>query len=273
MRGMKYESTDPAEVARYITDPAWIMEQKLDGIRCIVRTDDNGRASFYSHTGELLKSGSRHFAAIAADIACLRNCTVDGELLEGGDLWLFDILEAVGTDTRLLVQRERRNLLNLIAAGLPDGRVHVTPEAATTEAKRELWDRVQANNLEGVVVKRSAARYETGSKHTRTADVRKIKITRTIDCVVIGRNSDGHNNATLGLYDGTEMVTVGRCSMNGKTPAQVGDVIEVTFLGMYAGNRTLTQPRMMRARPDKTAADCLVDQLIGCDINRKVLAG
>jgi len=270
---MKYESSDPTEVGRYINDPAWVMEQKLDGIRCIVRTDDHGRAAFYSHTGEPLKSGSKHFPAIAEAMRVLRNCTVDGELLEGGDLWLFDILEAVGTDTRLLAQSERRKLLDLVAQGLPEGKVHVVPEAATRDAKLALWSLVLATGAEGVVVKRSAARYETGSKHTRTADVRKVKVTRTIDCVVVGRNSDGHNNATLGLYDGDRLIQVGRCSMNGKTPAQVGDVIEVTFLGLYAGNRTLTQPRMMRARPDKAAAECLVDQLEGCDISRAVLVG
>ena len=271
MRGMKYESSDPTEVDRYISDPAWVMEQKMDGIRCIVRTDQNGRAAFFSHTGEPLKSGSKHFAAIARDVACLINCTVDGELLADGTLWLFDILEAVGADTQLLAQSERRNLLNIIGAGVAGGTVRVVPDATTTEAKQALWDSVLAQGAEGVVVKRAAARYETGSKHTRTANVRKIKVTRTIDCVIIGRNSDGHNNATLGLLDGDTMVTVGRCSMNGKTPSQVGDVIEVTFLGLYAGNQTLTQPRMMRARPDKNASECSIDQLAGCNISRKAV--
>jgi len=271
-RGMKYESSDPSEIGRYINDPAWVMEQKMDGIRCIVRTDSNGRASFFSHTGEPLKSGSKHFGAIAAAVTCLRDCTVDGELLADGTLWLFDVLQAVGADVRLLPQSERRNLLNLIGQGLcAETVVRVVPDATTTDAKQALWNLVLASGAEGVVVKRHAARYETGGKHTRTSDVRKIKVTRTIDCVVIGRNSDGHNNATLGLVDGDRIVTVGRCSMNGKTPAQVGDVIEVTFLGLYAGNQTLTQPRMMRARPDKTAAECGIDQLAGCEISRKAV--
>lgn len=273
MRGMKYESASPAEIARYISDPAWTLQQKLDGVRAIVRIDDAGRATFLSHTGEPLKSGTKHFPAVTGVVGCLRSCTVDGELLEGGELWLFDVMEAVGADTRLLPQSERRKLLDIIASNLPAGPVHVVPEAATTEAKQALWNRVLATGAEGVVAKRRSGRYETGGGHSRTSDVLKIKVTRTIDCVVVGRNSDGHNNAALALYDGDRLVPVGSCSMNGKTPAQVGDVIEVTFLGLYAGNRTLTQPRMMRARPDKAASECSIDQLVGCDISRKVLVG
>lgn len=268
-KGMRYESADVADVERYVADPAWAMEQKLDGIRCLVRTDDTGRASFYSHSGEPLRSGIRHFPAIARQLDHLISCTLDGELLATGELWLFDVLEVLGTDTRLLPQSDRRDLLEVIGDSLSASVVRVVAQATTPADKAALWASVVAASTEGVVVKRRSASY---SSTRRSADVLKIKRVYTVDAVVLARNSDGHNNAILGMYDGDTLVPVGKCSMNGKSPAQAGDVIEVTFLGRYDGNLALTQPRMMRARPDKAAAECTIDQLGECHISRAVIS-
>lgn len=275
MKGMRYESAEIDAVARYIADDAWSMEQKADGIRCIVRTDANGHATFYSHTGEVLKSGVRHFPAIAAAVACLKSCTVDGELLDSGRLWLFDVMEVLGTDTRLLAQSARRDLLDTIAPAVAGTVVSVLPQAVGAVEKAALWAAVLAESAEGVVVKRRAATYSVGSKHTRTSDILKLKVTRTIDVVVTGRNSKGHLNAELGLYDDNgRMVHVGGCSMIGKESVEVGSVIEVTFLYVVdPAEPRLYQCRMMRSRPDRTADSCRFDQLTGCFVSRKVLAG
>lgn len=275
MKGMRYESADVDAVARYVADDAWSMEQKADGIRCIVRTDLDGVASFYTHTGELLKSGVRHFPKIASALSVLKGCTVDGELLDSGRLWLFDVMEVLGTDTRLLSQSARRDLLDTMQPALGGTVVSVLPQAVTATEKAALWAAVLAESAEGVVVKRRAASYSVGAKHSRTGDVLKLKVTRTIDVVVTGRNTKGHLNAELGLYDDSgRLVHVGGCSMIGKTSVEIGDVIEVTFL--YVVDPTaprLYQARMMRPRTDRTADSCSIDQLKGCFVSKAVLAG
>lgn len=275
MKGMRYESTEVDTVARYIADDAWSMEQKADGIRCIVRTDADGVASFFTHTGEPLKSGVRHFPAIAEAVKVLKGCVLDGELLDSGRLWLFDVMEVLGTDTRLLPQSARRDLLDTMQPALGGTVVAVLPQAVTATDKAALWAAVLAESAEGVVVKRRAATYQVGSKHTRTSDILKLKVTRTIDVVVTGRNTKGHLNAELGLYDDNgRLVHVGGCSMIGKTSVEIGDVIEVTFLYVVdpAAPR-LYQARMMRPRTDRTADSCSLDQLKGCFVSKTVLAG
>lgn len=268
---MRYESANLTDVTRYVNDAAWVMEQKADGIRCIARTDATGQASFFSHTGDLLKSGVRHFPALAAALANLASCTVDGELLDNGEFWLFDVLEILGTDTRAMPQSDRRKLLDSIAPAVEGTIISILPQATTPTEKADLWRRVQAESAEGVVVKRSAAPYERSAK--RTKDVLKLKITRTVDVVITARNLDNHENAELGVYDANGRLTVvGRCSMLGKPNAQVGDVIEVQFLYLVGnGTPVLYQPRMMRARPDRTARSCEMDQFNGCVVSKKVL--
>src|SRR3712207_2396813 len=113
VKGMRYESVGVDDVERYIADDRWVMQQKVDGIRCIVDTGAGGAAQvrFMSHTGDPLKSGVKHHAAIAAAVAPLDRCVLDGELLEDGSLWVFDVMQVLGTDVRLLPEAERRALL------------------------------------------------------------------------------------------------------------------------------------------------------------------
>lgn len=273
MKGMRYESVEVADVARYIADDGWAMEQKADGIRCIVSTDSTGNATFLSHTGQPLKSSvaMQHFAALRKALSVLIDCVVDGELLEDGRLWLFDVMQVLGTDTRLLPQADRRALLDTMQPAFGGTVVGVLRQAVTAADKQAMWEQVLAAGAEGVVVKRRSARYDQGK--ARTSDVLKIKVTRTIDVVVIGRDSDGHKNATLGLHRDGRLVEVGKCSMIGKADAQVGEVIEVTFLYVVdMANPALYQARMMRRRPDKAPVECEFDQLDGCQVSRKVVA-
>lgn len=271
MQGMKYESADVTDIGRFIADPAWVLEQKADGVRMIAAVDDAGHTRFLSHTGDPLKSGVAHHGPIGRHLAgCgLRSITLDGELLDTGEFWVFDILVVLGADVRLLPLVERRQMLDTIAPVLIGGRVNVIPQAVTAEAKAALWDRVLAAGAEGVVAKRLTSRYETGR---RSRDVLKVKVTRTIDVVVIATGELGHNSATLALHRDGRLVKVGKCSLNGKAPVAVGDVIEVTFLYVVdPADVALCQPRMIRPRPDKPAAECGWDQLDGSYVSRKVV--
>jgi hypothetical protein len=89
----------------------------------------------------------------------------------------------------------------------------------------------------------------------------KYKVTHTIDCVVIERNGGDHLNATLAVFDGKDLVTIGNTSMIGKPDVALMEVVEVRYL--YAGaNGRLVQPTVLRKRTDKPAEDCTIDQLV-----------
>jgi len=267
VRGARYESAEITDVGWFVADPEWVLEQKLDGMRCLATVDADGMTTFTSHTGEPLKSGTKHFAAIAAVISALRGVTLDGELLEGGAYWVFDILVAAGTDVRDLPLATRRSMLETVAPAFA-GPVALVPQARTMAAKAELWERIVAAGAEGAVAKRTTAGYATGK--TRTRDILKLKQTRTLDCVVVEVGRKGHESARLGLYRDGELVEIGACSLIGKPKVQAGDVIEVTALGFSVN--ALVQARLMRTRPDKTAAECGWDQLDNCRMDKRVLA-
>lgn len=271
IHGQRYESADVTDVGWFCLDPAWVLEQKLDGIRCIVAIDAAGRCSFLGHTGAPLRSGTKHFAGIARRLTGLTSITLDGELLANGTLWVFDILVAVGTDVRDLPFATRRQMLETIAPAFGTGGfVELVPQAVTPDAKARLWERVIALGAEGVVAKRLAGRYAATGKRTR--DVLKIKVTRTIDCVVTGLGRKGHNAATLGLYRDGVLTEVGACSLNGKPTVAIGEVVEVTYLYVVdPAAPSLYQPRMMRTRPDRIAESCDFDQLTGSTVSKAVL--
>lgn len=117
-------------------------------------------------------------------------------------------------------------------------------------------------------------RFMTRRDRKRTLEVLKVKITHTVDVVVMERNTGapGSMNATLGLYRDGELVQVGGCSMIGKPDLQPGDVGEVEFLYVPdPANPSLYQPRLVRARPDKEPTACTWEQLRGKAANRSVI--
>jgi len=269
MKGMKYSSIEPDDIEKYIQNGSWLMEQKLDGIRCIVMLDAFGTATFHSHTGEELKVRKTETEALSHCFGGIPVDTMfDGELMANGNLWLFDVMRIGSQDVRHFDVINRRQYLDTMRPLFGDG-VNVVYQASDELEKRALWADVQQRGFEGVVLKYEGGTYEPG---VRVKTVLKCKITRTIDCVVIDRNEGGAENAVLALLKGTTLTRVGKCSMIGKSTATVGMVIEVEFL--YVADEDdpqLYQPRMKRLRLDKTMLECGWDQLEGCTTSKEVL--
>lgn len=258
---MRYHSAEVDDIARYIADDQWVMEQKLDGVRCAVTVTETG-VQFST------KSGAKHHPAIAAELAPMIGLQVDGELMQTGELWLFDITAVSGHDLIDVPYTERRELLDQLD-GLFD-HVHVLPSANGKIAKTVLWASVQASNGEGVIVKKVDGRYRNASGRTR--DVLKIKVTRTVDCVVTGFGS-GTDSCILSLVRDGQLVEVGKVSLIGKPTVEIGDRVEVRFLYVIDGDTPrLYQARLIRMRPDKTADQCDWAQLDGARTSKIVVA-
>ena len=258
---MRYQSGHVDHVDAYIYSNHWHLQQKLDGVR----------VHAWIRPGELTLGGA---AGYPGDLARIRRAlepltrhtqiiTLDGELVEG-KLWLFDLPEWGRRDTMAVIPdtiwwtREEKLRLLYDAAGLDPHIIGLVPTFRRHVEKQWLWEQVVERGLEGVVAKHrdSAYRYDA-----RVDDVVKVKVTHTVDCVVLDRNVGGKTNARLGLYrkDGS-LGYVGNCSMIGKPDAQPGDVVEVKYLYAGAGGN-LVQPTVIRQRDDKRATDCGTDQL------------
>jgi bifunctional non-homologous end joining protein LigD len=185
------------------SDPGWLFERKLDGIRCgAIRRD--GRVRLQSRTGEPLDRSYPELVealedggpdAIAdGEIVAFRGGATSFSRLQGRMqirdperarrsriavfLYLFDLLELDGADLRERPLRERKRALRRAFAFR--GHVRFTPhrvgdgEAYFRDACRRGW--------EGVIAKRADSPYAA----TRSRDWRKIKCNRAQELVIGG---------------------------------------------------------------------------------------
>ena len=189
------------------SDPGWIFERKLDGIRCIAIRDGNG-VRLLSRNDLSLNTRYPELAEALDGESCGR-FAVDGEVVafSGGRtsfaalarrgqrnvavfLYVFDVLWLDGYDVRALPLRSRKRLLR----GALDfkGPVRLTPhrnrdgEAFYAEACRKGW--------EGLIAKRADSPYTT----SRSRDWLKLKCDQAQEFVIGGYTAPKGSRENLG---------------------------------------------------------------------------
>jgi ATP-dependent DNA ligase len=276
-KAMTYLEAEDSALDSYLASPKWVAEVKLDGVRALAAVT-NGKARLLNRNGASLAGGSTAAVRELVTKELERALTtgdwvIDGELMNDGTLWIFDLVKAdelITTRTPLEARREALVTIAGLVGWTDEGsRVRLVSQAKTEDEKRNLLASIKDAGGEGIMLKRLGSTYLMGK---RTDNGLKVKLTKTADVVVVARNTDGKENATLAVYDsdGT-LVDIGKCSMIGKANAMVGDVIEAKFLYVGANGR-LYQPRMMRIRTDKAATECFLSQLDGLGVNKAVAA-
>lgn len=259
---MKFREAPVADLPAYVTDPAWVLQQKCDGVRAQLVCVDGERPWFRNGTGgELANSAAlgtarQVLARMGAHLGM--GLTIDGEIVDGA-FWAFDLIVDGGERQTLADRLDTLRIWHhaLVRQGLAD-LVRLLPTARTLDDKQRLAEAVLTQGGEGWIAKRVDGGYDWGQRVTHSV---KLKVTSTVDVVVTGVGRDGKASVDLGLYDdGGQCVSVGRASTIGKGNPQVGDVLEVRYL--YAGaNGRLVQPTILRVRTDKPAHACSTDQL------------
>lgn len=266
---MKYVDADPESWLDYLSNPAWVAQQKMDGTRAFIHVTSKG----VDWRGLKHSAAVQHFAAIEEALKVLAPedddlLVLDGEILiRTGEYHLFDLAYArVGGEvlvSALDSQIWRREVLERVFDLLAVGPVHLVREAAESADKHALMAAAREAGVEGLVFKHIDKPYQPGK---RTKDVLKAKFVTTADVVVLaenrGRNEAGREtgNIEFGIFtaDGS-LVPLGACSCIGKPSVQYGMVIEVAYL-YRDDSGGLVQPRMMRVREDKAAIECTDEQ-------------
>jgi bifunctional non-homologous end joining protein LigD len=201
-------------VDRPFSDPGWLFERKLDGVRCGVLRR-NGRVRLLSRTGRELNRTYPELVDALADgpdlladgeIVAFAGATTSFERLQqrmgindperarrsgvAVHLYLFDLLELDGQDLRARPLRERKgHLRRAVSFG---GRVRFTPhrvgdgEAAFRHACERGW--------EGVIAKRADSPYVA----TRSRDWLKVKCNRSQELVIGGWTAPRGSRERLG---------------------------------------------------------------------------
>jgi DNA ligase D-like protein (predicted ligase) len=206
------------------SDPAWIFERKLDGIRCVA-VRDGGPVRLYSRNDlsldgrypelvEALAGEKRERFAVDGEVVAFeRGRTSFARLAQRGHrrvavfLYVFDILWLDGCDVRPLPLLTRKRLLR---SELTFGNgVRLTPyrreagEALFAEACRKGW--------EGLIAKRADSVYAD----RRSRDWLKMKCEQGQE-LVVGGYTEPHGSRTefgallLGYYDGGTLRYAGK---------------------------------------------------------------
>lgn len=241
-------------VGRYIVDEAYLAEQKLDGHRVMV-IGPGGDAP-----AAITRNGTTYTRALPTAVRTWRapvnldtsGFVLDGELV-GDTYWVFDFLLANG-DLNNTPLADRRVILEQFLGMCPGAPFRLIPQARTTVEKDQLMQRAVAENLEGLIFKRTDSVYLSGG---RSPYCLKAKFVVTADVFVMDVRDDGKESARLGIVRDGQCVEIGRCSLIGKPAVKVGDVVEVRYL--YANSRTaprLYQPTLLRVRTDKAMHEC-----------------
>jgi bifunctional non-homologous end joining protein LigD len=176
----------------------------------IVAFDDGGKNSFEALQQRMNLTNEREIKRISSKIPVA--------------LVAFDLLWLDGRDLTGLPLERRRELLEAIVE--PDHRLQLVPHI---EGKGERFAaEARELGLEGVVAKRTGSRYQPGR---RPPDWRKIKLTNTQDCVILGWTpGQGGRQGTfgallVGAYDDGKLLWVGQVG-TGFTRATLDKVLE-----------------------------------------------
>jgi bifunctional non-homologous end joining protein LigD len=189
------------------SDPDWIYERKLDGIRCIAikaerrvrllsRNDLSLNGRFPEVVEALENDAATHFVLDGEVVAFDGAQTSFARLQQRGErptsafYYVFDVLHLAGDDTTALPLRERKALLRRALAF--HGPVRLTPhrnrdgEALFREACRKGW--------EGLIAKRADSPYT----HGRSKDWLKFKWSAEQELVIGGFTAPQGSRTELG---------------------------------------------------------------------------
>jgi bifunctional non-homologous end joining protein LigD len=257
---------DEAALTKLLANDDIVAQQKLDGERVLV------------HIGPELLVTNREGQQKAIDIALFAGLTylphgtiLDGELL-GREYWLFDVLQFAGDDLKTRGYLERFEVLDGEIEPALTGDMRILPLAVGRKAKQKLHDKLRAANAEGLIFKEREAPYTPGA---RTSAMRKLKFLKSADVVIV---QNAGNAYLMAVYDGSNLFEVGkvfagttnasRKALDDALARGERPVCEVRYL--YATDEhQLFQPVFVAPRDDKTARQCLRDQLV--QTSRKVV--
>lgn len=197
------------------SDPEWIFERKLDGIRCVAIRD--GGAVRMLSRNDLSLNGRYPAIAAALDGQSRARFAVDGEIVSASGkfqdrsgpffYYVFDVLWLDGSDVRGLPLRERKAVLR--EALTWDDPLRLTEYR--NEAGEEMFAEACASGWEGVIAKRADSAYTD----KRSRDWLKFKCEHGQELVIGGftppKGSRTEFGALLvGVYDGDGLHYAGK---------------------------------------------------------------
>lgn len=242
-------------VGPYVAGGEWWMQQKFDGNRVFLVITPKGEVYGANRKGQKISLPLNLAQWVVQNITAngLTSIVLDGELV-GETYYAFDILESKGASLVAKPYADRLSTLEQIPVA--GGVLTVAQTARTSEEKTALLERLQSENAEGVVFKRSDTPYMPGRFPTQV----KCKFWESASFIVRAQN-EGVRSIELGLLgeDGVTLEGWGNCTVptNYSLPA-VDALVEVKYL--YVDDNVY-QPQYKGERTDIDRSACTPTQL------------
>lgn len=246
---------DEREVARIVADPLWVMQEKFDGRRLMLRKV--GAAVEGINKLGLVVSVAAPIVAAALDLP--GDFVLDGEAI-GDRFHVFDLISRDDTDLREQACGDRYKALTaLIDASSESAHIGYVDCWADAGDKADQLEQLRVRNAEGVVFKRWDAPYRQGRPNSGGTQL-KLKFVTTVSAVVTTINQQ--RSVGVSLLNGDDWQSVGNVTVpaNQNVP-QLGDVVEVRYLYAAQVGGALYQPVLLGVRDDVEPTECVVTQL------------
>ncbi len=240
------------ELSDYLSDPNWIAQQKIDGVRFLLHKINN-KVTAYNRRGL--------FVNIPTDIYNFannveENFLIDGELV-GDVFYTFDILEHNDKDLR---EEPFHARLSILQNWINKNSFELIKYTEThSENKTTFYEKLLKENQEGIVFKHKDSKYYVGRPASGGKYV-KYKFYSTCSCVVTDVNNK--RSVSIGLLNGKKLVSAGNVTIpiNFDIPNK-DDIVEVRYLYARKQSGSLYQPVYLGKRTDIAREDCKQSQL------------
>jgi bifunctional non-homologous end joining protein LigD len=227
----------------YFSDPTWVFEPKLDGVRCLaykkgekVRLMSRNRLSLNERYPEVVAAVSKldvsdvvldgEVAVVSRGVS--RFQSLQRHLLEGGGAlvyFVFDAPHVAGYDVTKLPVTARKRLLEEAVRPTKD----IELVAYREESGERYLEEACAKGWEGIIAKRAAAPYVSG----RSKDWLKFKCSKEQELVIGGFTDPqgarvGFGALLVGYYDDGKLHYAGKVGTGYNTPLllQLADRLE-----------------------------------------------
>lgn len=244
------------EVEVLLDSNEWLMQEKADGVRAIVRlnhTTDSAETA--SRTGLPVALTNEIVSELLKIFVC--DAILDTEVC-GDRIVLLDILEHNSKDLCDMPCETRASFLKTIL----DERMQVAGKcssvffiASFSNDKRVAMRLLREAGAEGIVFKKRKSPYSAGRPNSGGPGL-KFKFTASASVIVIGPNKDGKRSVDIAVRDSTKLVPIGSVSVpakHGELPIS-GTIIEVEYLYVLRGG-SLIQPVFKCVRTDVRCPD------------------
>lgn len=259
---------DEAAVKSLIADPGWMMQEKMDGRRLLLRAEAGVITGINKLGIEVAVADTITHRARAIPrllhLAIPRTFLIDGEAI-GDTFHAFDLLELDGCDLRGHGACARWVALSTLLSAMPPqfpSFIELVHSSWLTVAKRNALKRIKAAGGEGVVFKEIEAPCTPGRPNSGGSQL-KFKFHETASFIVTGANRK--RSVGLGLWDDSAtpraFTEVGNVTIppNAAIP-EPASIIECRYLYAFRGG-SIYQPVWLGPRDDIPADECTLSQL------------